>query len=56
MTPTNIFEWFAEFGKLVKTLLNNIGCPLIDFVVLIGITTYSAFNSLKTSCNYYYYY
>ena len=47
LEPTNIFEWLSLFGELVETLFNNVGGPLVHFVVLVGIASYSLFNTLQ---------
>ena len=40
---TYILEWLGEFGELVKALFHYVRCPLVDFVVLVGIASYGCF-------------
>ena len=42
---TNIFEWFSKLGELVEALLYNIGGPLVNFIVLVGISPDGPFHS-----------
>lgn len=43
---TDVFKWFPQLGKLAQSLFYNISGPLVDFAVLVGITTDGTFYSL----------
>lgn len=45
-TGHNVFEGFAELGELVEALFHNTGRPLVDLVVLIGVTSNSPLHCL----------
>lgn len=42
-----VLERLAQLGQLVQRLLNDIRCPLIDFVVLVVASSQSAFDDLN---------
>lgn len=43
---TNVFKWLPQFGELAQSLFYNISGPLVDFAVLVGVTTDGTFYSL----------
>lgn len=45
-TGDDVLERFSELGQLIQTLLDDIGSPLIHFVVLVGISADSSFDRL----------
>ena len=44
---TYVFEWFAEFCQLIEALFYYVRCPLVDLVVLVGISSDSSLYRLK---------
>ena len=52
---TNIFERLSKLGKLVEALLYNIGGPLVDFVVLVGVTSNGSLHSFLDDVGHFIY-
>ena len=45
-TGDDVLKGLLEFGQLVEALFDYVGCPLIDFVVSVGITADGALDGL----------
>jgi len=54
-TRHNIFERLSKLGKLVEALLYNIGGPLVDFVVLVGVTSNGSLHSFLDDVGHFIY-
>jgi len=42
----DVLERSPEFRQLIQALLDDVGCPLIDFVVLVRVAADRVFNRL----------
>lgn len=42
----NVFEWLAQLGQLGQDVIDNVRCPSVDFVVLVGVAADDSLNGV----------